>query len=61
MIRKSANRFSEKIMLKQRDEIIIDEIDRIMISHLLVEHHRRGNASRLSRGKTASRFLGIMR
>jgi len=30
MIRKSGNRFSEKIMLKQRDEIVI-RFNRIMI------------------------------
>jgi len=30
MIRKSGNRFSEKIMLKQRDEIM-SRFDRIMI------------------------------
>jgi hypothetical protein len=30
MIRKSGNRFSEKIMLKQRGEIVI-QFDRIMI------------------------------
>jgi len=31
MIRKSGNRFSEKIMFKQRDEIMMRLLDRIMI------------------------------
>jgi len=35
MIRKSGNRFSEKIMLKQRDEIMIRQSDRIMISWIV--------------------------